>query len=139
MHRDIHTKQVLLVLKKNASSPAPFLKRPIHFLDAPSHLYKRVCPSVRRSVTPSLRRVLGASYAEYSALFFISNPFLISDSASACLVGTRFSASSILSVLLKEIYCTIYIPYHCTICIVLYIVLYVWYYIYSLYYNNNDG
>ena len=38
------------------------------FLDAPSHLYKRVCPSVRRSVTPSLRGLLGASYAEYSAL-----------------------------------------------------------------------
>ena len=39
------------------------------FLDAPSHLYKRVCPSVgpfvRPSVTPSLRRLLGA---EYSAL-----------------------------------------------------------------------
>ena len=28
-----------------------------------------VRPSVRRSVTPSLRRLLGASYAEYSALF----------------------------------------------------------------------
>ena len=28
-----------------------------------------VCPSVRRSGTPSLRRLLGASYAEYSALF----------------------------------------------------------------------
>ena len=25
------------------------------FLDAPSHLYKRVCPSVRRSVGPSVR------------------------------------------------------------------------------------
>ena len=42
-----------------------------------SHLYKRVCPTVRpsvgpsgrRSVTPFLRRVLGASYAEYLALF----------------------------------------------------------------------
>ena len=60
----------------------------ITFLDAPSHLYKRVrpsvhpsvrpsvrlsvCPSVRRSirrsVTPSLRRLLGAFYAEYPAL-----------------------------------------------------------------------
>ena len=43
------------------------------FLDAPSHLYKRVCPSVgpsvRPSVTPSLRSLPGASYAEYSALF----------------------------------------------------------------------
>ena len=42
-------------------------------LDASSHLYKRVCPSVRRSVgpsgTPSLKRVRGASDAEYSALF----------------------------------------------------------------------
>ena len=42
----------------------------VSFLDAPSHLYKRVCPSVRPSGTPSLRRLLGASYAEYSALFF---------------------------------------------------------------------
>ena len=51
------------------------------FLDASSHLYKRVCPSVRpsvgpsvrrsvrRSVTPSLRRLRDASNAEYSALF----------------------------------------------------------------------
>ena len=40
------------------------------FLDAPSHLYKWcVRPSVRRSVTPSLRRLLGASDAKYSALF----------------------------------------------------------------------
>ena len=42
------------------------------FFDAPSHLYKRVClsvhPSGRRSVAPSLRRLLGTSYAEYSAL-----------------------------------------------------------------------
>ena len=41
----------------------------LYFLDAFSHLYKRVCRSVRRSVTPSLKRLLGASYAEYSALF----------------------------------------------------------------------
>ena len=42
------------------------------FLDAPSHLYKRVCPSVRPSVGPSrviFRRVLGASCAVYPALF----------------------------------------------------------------------
>ena len=46
------------------------------FLDAPSHLYKRVCPSVRVSVRPSVSilknavyRVLGASYAGYPALF----------------------------------------------------------------------
>ena len=31
-------------------------KRYCPFLDAPSHLYRRVCPSVRRSVMPSLRR-----------------------------------------------------------------------------------
>ena len=49
----------------------------IQFLDAPSHRYKRECPSVgpsvrpsvRLSIMPSLRRLLGASYAEYSALF----------------------------------------------------------------------
>ena len=43
------------------------------FLDAPSHLYKRVCPSVRRSVRPSpviFRRVLGTSYVLYPASFF---------------------------------------------------------------------
>ena len=45
------------------------------FLDAPSHLYKRVCPSVRMSVGPSVTikgnavyRVLGASYVGYPAL-----------------------------------------------------------------------
>ena len=31
------------------------------FLDASSHLYKRVCPSVRRSVVPSVRRLVGRS------------------------------------------------------------------------------
>ena len=53
----------------------------LHFLDAPSHLYKRVCPSVRPSVCPSVRpwvrgsvsikekRGLGASYVGYPALF----------------------------------------------------------------------
>ena len=50
------------------------------FLDAPSHLYKSVCPSVRKSVGPSVgpyfrlcrvifRCVLGASCAVYPALF----------------------------------------------------------------------
>ena len=50
------------------------------FLDAPPHLYKRSCPSVRRSVRRSVRpsvrpspvifrRVLGASCAVYPALF----------------------------------------------------------------------
>ena len=45
------------------------------FSDAPSHLYKRLCPSVRRSVRPSVgpspaifKRVLGASCAVYPAL-----------------------------------------------------------------------
>ena len=44
------------------------------FLDAPSHLYKRVCPSVRPSVSilkNAVYRVLGASYAGYPALFFL--------------------------------------------------------------------
>ena len=36
------------------------------FLDAPSHLYKRVCPSVRPSVV-IFRRVLGASCAVFPA------------------------------------------------------------------------
>ena len=31
------------------------------FLDASTHLYKRVCPSVRRSVGPSVRRSDGPS------------------------------------------------------------------------------
>ena len=46
----------------------------LSFLDAPPLLCKRVCMfvrlSVRRSGTPSLRRVLGASYAGNPALFF---------------------------------------------------------------------
>ena len=58
--------------RENTSSIVPYFIT--LFLDAPSHLYKRVCPSVGPSVrpsgTPSLRRLLGASYAEYSALFF---------------------------------------------------------------------
>ena len=44
----------------------------ISFLDAPSHLYKRSCLSVRPSVRPSpviFRRVLGAPCAVYPALF----------------------------------------------------------------------
>ena len=48
------------------------------FLDASSHLYKRVCPSIRRSIGPSgtlsLGRVRGASVAEYSALFHVLPP-----------------------------------------------------------------
>ena len=51
------------------------------FLDAPSHLYMRVCPSVRPSVGPQVRlsrvifrRVLGASCAVYPALFFFIVP-----------------------------------------------------------------
>ena len=39
------------------------------FLDATSHLNKMVRPSVRPSITSSLKRLEGASYAEYSALF----------------------------------------------------------------------
>ena len=80
--------------------------------------------------------------------FFYKQP-LISNSASACLAGTWFSASSVLSGVLKEIYCTIYILYY--IYIVLYntyILLYYMYctlyciivfYIYLWYYNNNEG
>ena len=53
------------------------------FFDAPSHLYKRVCPSVRpsgrRSITPSLRRLLGTSYAQYSALLTSGFRFLADD------------------------------------------------------------
>ena len=40
------------------------------FLDGPSHLYKRVCPSVRRSVTPAQKCVLGASNGQYWLLLF---------------------------------------------------------------------
>ena len=43
-------------------------------LDAPSHLYKRACPSVRPSVRPSpviFKHVLGASCAMYPALFCV--------------------------------------------------------------------
>ena len=36
--------------------PAPSLDQITPFLDAVSHLYKRVCPSVRPSVGPSVRR-----------------------------------------------------------------------------------
>ena len=51
------------------------------FLDASSHLYKRVCPSVRRSIRPSVRNAFvkiaenglmqdgDASYVVYTALF----------------------------------------------------------------------
>ena len=66
-------KNIILLFPFSQLSHLPFSQ----FLDASSHLYKRVCPSVRPSVrrsvrpsvTPSLRRLLGASYAEYSALF----------------------------------------------------------------------
>ena len=48
------------------------------FLDAPSHLYKRLCPSIGPSVGPSVpsyfqtRTILGASCAVYPALFALS-------------------------------------------------------------------
>ena len=52
------------------------------FLDAPSHLYKRVCPSVCSSVRPSVRPspvdfrcVLGTSCAVYPALFIYHENF----------------------------------------------------------------
>ena len=70
------------------------------FLDAPSHLYKRVCPSVRMSACPCIRvsvsilknsvyRVLGASYV----LFTIS----ISYSTSCCSFVLSFFLSLSLS------------------------------------------
>ena len=40
-----------------------------HFLDAPTHLYKRVCQSVRRSVAPSQKRRPGASNSRYWRCF----------------------------------------------------------------------
>ena len=55
------------------------------FLDSPSHLYKRVCPSVRPSVRPSVsikeKRGLGASYAVYPVLF-LSLSFSFLDASS---------------------------------------------------------
>ena len=51
----------------------PCWSSPITFLDAPSHLYKRSCLSVRLNVPRYFRRwkerVLGASCAVYPALF----------------------------------------------------------------------
>ena len=66
---------------KHSSAGEGFIAKNIRrFLDAPSHLYKRVCPSVRPSVRPSVgpsrvifRRVLGASCAVYPALFLNDN------------------------------------------------------------------
>ena len=66
-------------LKVKSGNPGPFL-------DAPSHLYKRSCPSVgpsvRSSVGPSVPcyfrrwkvRILGASCAVYPALFILFWP-----------------------------------------------------------------
>ena len=65
-------------------------------LDAPSHLYKRVCPSVgpsvRPSVTPSLSRLLGASYAEYSALFFWRSIWKKKKNGKGFQLAKKFSA-----------------------------------------------
>ena len=44
------------------------------FLDASSHLYKRVCPSVRRSVRPSVRRSVRPSVRP-SVRRSVRNPF----------------------------------------------------------------
>ena len=58
--------------KKNMADFSLFFPLSL-FLDAPSHLYKRWCQSVRPSVRPSpviFKRVLGASCAVYPALFF---------------------------------------------------------------------
>ena len=51
------------------------------FLDAPSHFYKRVCPSFGPSVRPSpviFRRVLGASCAVHPTLFTLKGVTLSS-------------------------------------------------------------
>ena len=52
-----------------AKEAACELKAAYTFLDAPSHLHKRVCPSVRPSVTPALRRLLGATHARVRPCF----------------------------------------------------------------------
>ena len=49
------------------------------FLDASSHLYKKVCPSVGRSVRPlSHFGLLGATYGRVSGLFHILSTKLVS-------------------------------------------------------------
>ena len=72
---------------------AAFVPSRYSFLDAPSHLYKRSCPSVCLSVSPSVcpsvrlarvffRRVLGASCAVYPALLTICTVSLFRSSFS---------------------------------------------------------
>ena len=59
-------------LQVNAQKTA-FNRLTRKFLDAPAHLYKRVCPSVRpyvrTSVTPVRKCVAGASNGQYWLLF----------------------------------------------------------------------
>ena len=49
------------VVKKKRKMENSIVDRSVWFLDASSHLYKRVCPSVRRSVHRSVRRSVGPS------------------------------------------------------------------------------
>ena len=56
---------------------------------------RSVGPSGRRSVTPSLRRVLGASYAKYSALFPSCRNYTASPSFSSCISGWQSVGSRI--------------------------------------------
>ena len=50
------------LLPQSKGNSAPAITTPCaHFLDASLHLYMRVCPSVRRSVGPSVRPSVGRS------------------------------------------------------------------------------
>ena len=87
------------------------------FLDAPSHLYKRVCPSVRPSVRPSVsikgKRGLGASYVGYPALFsrytyFFGSSYFFIAIFFTTVVTRNFAVQRIVffihKILTKEIY-----------------------------------
>ena len=78
----------------------------------------------------------------YHYTFFYQQPPFLS-SALACLAGTWFSASSVLSILLKEIYCIIYVYMlyymYCSIYILLYHIyctIYRIIFVYLLYYSE---
>ena len=84
--------KILIEIKINSLScffTAHIFREPsfyLQFLDAPSQLYKRVCPSMLSSVHPSVgpyiprffRRILGASCAVYPALLFLCFLFFLS-------------------------------------------------------------
>ena len=72
---------------------------------------------VRRLLIAALMNIKASNELEciilrYTSFFYKQS--LIWNSASARIAGTWFSASSVLSVLLKEIYCTICIVLHMT-------------------------